>query len=272
MKRSGLATAGMALAAALVGTPALAQHGQEDLARAAQNPLANMVSIPFQNNTNFNTGPENGTQNVLNIQPVIPIDLTPDWNLITRTIVPVVTQPGVVPGQDSTTGFGDTLFSAFLSPARNEGTIWGVGPAVQFPTHGSDRLGNDRWGLGPAFVALRMHHGSPWVYGFLVNNVWSASGGDDPTYNKLTLQPFVNYNLPDGWYLTSSPVVTADWKAHGGDRWTVPIGGGVGKIVRLGRLPLNLQLGAYYNVERPTNGSDWSVRAQVQLLLPKSLF
>lgn len=249
--------------------PAFAQQSQEDLAKASQNPLANLVSIPFQNNTNFNVGPRDGSQNVLNIQPVVPFELNAEWNLITRTIIPIITQPGFVPGENSTTGLGDIQFTGFLSPSRSEGTIWGVGAVVQLPTQSNDRLGNDNWGLGPSFVALRSEQGNPWVYGFLVNNVWSIGGGGDPNYNKFLLQPFVNYNLPGGWYLTSSPVVTADWKADSSERWTVPLGGGFGRIVKFSQLPVNLQLQSYYNVEAPDNGSDWTIRVQLQLMLPK---
>jgi hypothetical protein len=260
------------LATAMAG-PAAAQQpaSTEALARAAQNPLANLVSVPFQNNTNFGVGPRDGTQNVLNIQPVVPFSLGKDWNLITRTIVPIITQPGFEAGQGTTTGLGDIQLTGFLSPSTSEGLIWGAGVIGQLPTNSNDRLGNDRWGLGPSAVVLRMDEGSPWVYGFLVNNVWSVGGGSDPKYNNFLLQPFVNYNLLDGWYLTSSPVITADWEAPSSQRWTVPLGGGVGKIVHFGRLPVNLQLQGYYNVEKPDNGADWTLRFQIQFLFPKAL-
>lgn len=263
----------LALLATTMAGPAAAQQpaSTEALARAAQNPLANLVSVPFQNNTNFGVGPRDGTQNVLNIQPVVPFSLGKDWNLITRTIVPIITQPGFEAGQGTTTGLGDIQLTGFLSPSTSEGLIWGAGVIGQLPTNSNDRLGNDRWGLGPSAVVLRMDKGSPWVYGFLVNNVWSVGGGSDPKYNNFLLQPFVNYNLPDGWYLTSSPVITADWEAPSSQRWTVPLGGGVGKIVHFGRLPVNLQLQGYYNVEKPDNGADWTLRFQIQFLFPKAL-
>ena len=124
----------------------------------------------------------------------------------------------------------------------------GAGPIAQFPTNTDDRLGNDRWSLGASAVALKMSKGSPWIYGALVNNVWSVGGSDsDPNYSNLLIQPFLNYNFTGGFYLSSAPIITAAWKADSGDRWTVPLGGGLGKIVQLGRLPLNLQLQAYYN-------------------------
>jgi hypothetical protein len=265
----------LAVSLLLVGVqrePLLAaeQQSAEELAKKVQNPVADLISVPLQNNFNFNVGPEDGLQYVLNVQPVIPIKLSGDWNLITRTIVPIISQPGFSPGQDRVNGIGDIQFTGFLSPANSEGLIWGAGPVVQFPTNSNDRLGNDRWGLGASAVALKLSKGSPWVYGALINNIWSVSGSDsDPSYSNFLIQPFLNYNFKGGVYLSSAPIITADWKADSGDRWTLPLGGGVGKIVRFGRLPVNLQLQAYYNVVTPDNGADWQLRFQVQFLFPK---
>jgi hypothetical protein len=142
-----------------------------------------------------------------------------------------------------------------------------VGAITQLPTHTDDAVGNKRWGLGPTAIALRLEKGDPWVYGALVNNVWSvSSSSSSPSYNNFLLQPFLNYNFAGGFYLTSAPIITGDWKADSSQRWTVPLGGGVGKIVHLGRLPVNPQLHGYYNVAAPDNGPDWSIRVQVQFL------
>jgi len=254
-----------------VTSPASAALTDEELAKLAQNPVANLISVPFQNNINFNVGPQNETQNVLNIQPVIPVELNPEWNLITRTIIPIISQAPLTPFQERENGLGDIQFSAFLSPAAPRGgVIWGVGPIVQFPTHSDNLLGNDRWGLGPTAVILHVEKGDPWVYGFLVNNVWSVgSSSSSPAYNNFLLQPFLNYNFGGRFYLTSSPIITSNWKSDG---WTVPLGGGVGKIYHLGRLPVNAQLSGYYNVVTPNNGPDFQLRIQVQFLLPKELF
>lgn len=250
------------------GSPARAQQSNEALAKAAQNPVANLISVPFQDNINFNVGPQEKTQNVLNIQPVIPVSLGPDWNLITRTIVPVISQPEFLRGEGRTNGLGDIQFTAFLSPAKAKGLVWGAGPIVQLPSNTDKALGNDRWGLGPSAVALRIQ--GHWVYGALANNVWSVSSSNhDPSYNKFLLQPFVNYNFSDGLYVSTAPIITADWKANSDDRWTVPLGGGVGKIVRFGKLPVNFQTQAFYNVEKPQNGADWTLRLQAQLMFPK---
>ena len=260
---------GLLALGATLAAPVRAELSAQELAKMAQNPVANLISVPFQDNVNFNVGPEDGAQNVLNIQPVIPIELNADWNLITRTIIPVISQPAFAPWEDRTNGLGDIQFTAFLSPANASGLIWGVGAIAQLPTNSNDQLGNDRWGLGPSFVVLHLDKGDPWVYGALVNNVWSVGSGDDPSYNNFLLQPFLNYNFPEGLYLTSSPIITANWKADSSDRWTVPLGGGVGKIFHLGKLPVNTQIQGFYNVATPDDGPDWSLRLQVQLLFPK---
>jgi len=255
----------------LAVTPAHAELSAEDLAKAAQNPIGNLISVPFQNNTNFDVGPQGGTQNILNIQPVIPFTVNEDWNIITRTILPLIWQPGFVPGEGTTFGLGDLQLSGFLSPSvpGAGGLIWGVGLITQMPTDTND-LGNKNWGLGPTAVVLKLEKGSPWVYGVLVNNVWSlTSDHRGGSYSNFLIQPFVNYNFPDGTYINTAPIITADWKAESGQQWTVPLGLGVGKIFRFSKLPVNTQLGAYYNVVKPDNGANWQLRAQVQFMFPK---
>jgi hypothetical protein len=260
-------TAAACLASAV--TPLFASDAAA-LAKAAQNPVASMVSVPFQYNANLNVGPDKRTQHVLNIQPVVPFRLNADWNLITRTIVPIASLPG--PGADRTAGVGDLQLSLFLSPARPQGWIWGAGAVVQAPTATDDLLGQGKWGLGPAAVALRMSAGSPWVYGALINNVWSVGGESNrPDVNQMTLQPIVNYNFPDapGRYLNFSPVVTANWNGASGQKWTVPLGLGIGQIMKFGDQPMNLQAAAYYNVARPDGASNWNLRLQIQWLFPR---
>jgi hypothetical protein len=256
---------------AVASGAAQAELSAEDLAKLAQNPVANLISVPFQNNTNFNVGPQGGTQNILNIQPVVPFTLDADWNLITRTIVPLIWQPGFVPGEGSRFGLGDIQVSGFLSPSKPGpgGLIWGAGAIVQMPTD-TNELGNKNWGLGPTAVVLKIEPGSPWVYGVLVNNIWSLSSSQrGGSYNNFLIQPFVNYNLPGGLYVNSVPIITANWNAPSGQQWTVPLGLGVGKIFHLGKLPLNTQIGAYYNVVKPDFGPNWQLRLQAQLMFPK---
>ena len=245
------------------------EDATEELARAAQNPIATMISVPFQNNTNFEFGPREKTQHIMNIQPVLPFKLNDDWNLVTRTIVPVISQPGFTPGQDRKNGLGDTVFTAFFVPNDTGLWTWGVGPAVLLPTATDDRLGAQEWGAGPSAVFLTMQ--GPWVAGSLFSNVWSFSHDDsDDKVNLFTWQPFLNYNMDDGWYLTSSPIVTANWEADSDHTWTVPLGGGLGRVFRVGEQNLNAQMSAYYNVEKPDDfGPQWQLRMQLVFLFPK---
>ena len=263
---------GFVIALVMGTTATAAEENATELAKKAQNPIADMVSLPFQYNANFNTGPLDKTQEVLNIQPVYPVHLNTDWNVITRTIIPIISQPAFVPNQDSTSGLGDIQFSAFFSPVKPTagGWIWGAGAIAQFDTANNDRLGQGKTGLGPTAVMLRFD--GPWVYGGLVNNIWSVSGGYRPAVNQFLFQPFINYNFPKhpGRYLTFSPIVTANWKAQGsGNEWTVPLGLGIGQILRIGKQPVNGQVSAYYNVERPDGGPNWQLRLQLAFLFPK---
>jgi hypothetical protein len=240
----------------------------EALARAAQNPVADMISFPFQDNIGFGYGPGNkDVQNVLNIQPVIPLHVSEDWNVITRTILPIVSQPSFT-GGSGTTGLGDLTMTAFLSPARPGAVIWGVGPVASFPTATSPFTGSQStWGLGPSVVALSMP--GHWVLGVLVNQIWSVAGA---SASQMLIQYFVNYNFEGGWYLTTSPILTADWNAASGQKWVVPFGAGGGKIFRIGKLPFNGNVSAYYNAVRPDVGPEWTLRVQLALLLPTSIF
>ena len=263
------------------GTALGQEQSQEDLAKQAQNPIANMISLPLQNNTNFGIGPdEDEVQNVLNIQPVIPFSITENINLITRTILPVVTQPDFYTGEEdgSITGLGDITFSAFFSPKDSTKLTWGVGPIFLFPTatdgflgaqspSGGESLGADKWGAGLSLIGLVMP--GKWVIGSLISNVWSFAGSGDQDVNLFTWQYFINYNLPKGWYLTSAPILTANWEADSDNTWTIPFGGGFGKLFSIGTQPINAQLSAYYNVEKPEFGPDWQLRFQVQFLFPK---
>jgi len=256
---------------ALVAAAGAQEPGREDeaLQKAAQNPIANLISVPLQNNTNFNFGPRERTQNVLNFQPVIPITLTPDWNLITRTIVPIIRQPALDRSDTSDTGLGDINPSAFFATNLLPDLMVGFGPTLTIPTATDDDLGNRRWAAGPTAVAVWLP--GHWVVGALANNQWSFAGRTSgKSVNQMLIQPFVNYNLPDGWAVASSPVITANWKAdEDKDIWTVPVGGGVSKLLRVGKLPVELSAQGYYNVEKPEFGADWTLRLQVSFLFPK---
>jgi len=246
----------------------LSHADEEELAKQTQNPLADLISVPFQNNIGFNLGPHDRTQNVLNIQPIIPFNLTDNWNLITRTIVPVIYQPDVLSNSGGEFGLGDINMTLFLSPSKPGKLIWGLGPIVSFPTATDKTLGTDKWSAGPSAVLLTTT--GDWVIGVLANNVWSFAGDDDrDDVNQLLLQYFINYNFQGGWYLSSAPINTANWKADDGNRWTIPIGGGGGKVFKLGKRPLNVSTQTFYNVEHPDFGPEWTLRLQLQFLFPK---
>ena len=251
------------------------EDSEEELVKQTQNPVADLISVPFQNNYNFAAGPKhNHMLYLLNIQPVIPIHITENWNLITRIITPVINLPSLAPGGNAT-GLGDMNPTFFLSPAKSGELIWGVGPTFTLPTATDKLLGNGKFSLGPAAVALTIQ--GHWVVGGLINNQWSVAGWTSGHVNEMLIQPFVNYNLPDHWYLVSSPILTANWAApKAGDVWTAPLGGGVGKLFRLGqilplegheiaKLPINTQIQAFGNIARPEDGAKWQLRFQIQL-------
>jgi hypothetical protein len=246
-------------------------QSDETLAKAAQNPVADMISLPFQDNLTLNYGPDDDLQNVLNIQPVWPFRLGKEWNLISRTILPLVYQPGLEPGQGSAFGLGDLNETAFFSPAKPGKVIWGAGPILTIPTATDDMLGTGKWLAGPAFVVLAMP--GHWVVGALVNNQWSFAGDSSrPAVNTMLLQYFVNYNFKHGTYLSSAPIITANWKAPSGDKWLVPIGIAAGQIFKAGKQPMNAQVGLYYNLIHPDGlpYGNWQVRLQLALLFPRS--
>lgn len=246
-----------------------AEETAEELAKKTQNPIADLISVPFQNNLNFGLGPHNRAQNILNIQPVVPFNLTENINLITRTIVPIIRQPDLTRDSgNNTNGLGDMNISLFFSPAKSGQVIWGVGPILQFPTATDEVLGTRKWAAGPTLVALTMQ--GPWVAGGIVNQVWSYAGNDDrDKVSAFLFQYFINYNFKGGLYLTSSPIITANWEADSGNKWVIPFGGGVGKLFKIDKLPINTSVQAFYNVEQTTFGPDWTLRLQVQFLFPK---
>jgi hypothetical protein len=222
----------------LVTIPALAE-GDLELAQKSQNPVGNLISVPFENNTDFGVGQEDATVNTLKLKPVYPTRLG-SVILINRAILPITYQEERAPGEGSEFGLGDLTYQAFFTPAVPKKVIWGLGPAFVIPTHTADRLGTDKWSTGPAFVILAKPR--PWLFGALVQNFWSFAGPDDePSVNLFSFQYFINYNFEGGWYLTSTPTMTANWQADSGDRWTIPVGGGIGKLVRFGNQPVDFR-------------------------------
>jgi hypothetical protein len=267
----------MVWAVSLGHTPARAQQSTEALAAAAQNPVAAMISLPFQNNMFFGAGANHDkTANVLNIQPVLPFTVG-DWNIISRTIAPLIALPSLTaadlgevitagPGSNDPFGLGDINQTFYFSPAAATDFIWGVGPSITLPTATQRILGPRTLSMGPGAVGLVMP--KPWVIGALTRQLW-AIGGPNQEVNQSLVQPFVNYNMPDGWYAVSAPIITANWSAPSGQRWSVPIGGGIGKIFKIGDQPMNASLQAFDYVAHPSLAPRWALRFQVQLLFPR---
>jgi hypothetical protein len=264
--RHSLVLIAMAILCACV-PPSWAQESS-DIAKQAQNPIASLVSVPLENDFNPQTGVNKEDSYVFEMKPVIPIRLSDDWTLITRTIIPVIQVPDLAPGVSGTSGLGDILESLFLSPTKAGPVIWGAGPVISFPTATESILGTKKLSVGPTVVVLRIQ--GHWLFGSLMQNLFSVAGPSArKDVNQMLMQPFVNYNLPHKWYLTSSPIITANWEVRSGERWVVPVGGGVGKIVHFEKLPVNIYTQVFRNVQRPDGTSSWSVRFQMQLLFPK---
>ena len=247
-----------------------ASESATELAKKAQNPVENMISVPFNGNINFGYGPRENTQFILDIKPVIPFTLNDSLNLITRTIIPVVHQPNLIPDRQFINGIGDINPSLFLSPAHPGAIIWGAGPSIILPTASNKQTGQGKYSLGPSFVVLSMP--KSWVVGFLTSNAWSIAGDSNrANVNFFSLQYFINYNFPHGWYLTSQPIITADWTANSKNRWTVPAGFGVGHVFNVGHQPLNASIQAYNNLKTPEAiGPHWQLQLNISLLFPKS--
>jgi len=296
MRRTLLATIAGFVLAQIAGQAQPAEQEKptaEDsgnLQKAAQNPVSGLVSVPIQNNSNFGVGPFDRNQNVLNIQPVIPISVSQSWNMIIRWVAPVIWQPAPgtanleVFGIEENTpaflaaqdvqahvgvfGLGDMAPTFFLTPARPQKVVWAAGPMFVLPTATGRVLGQGKLSAGPSLVVvIQPGH---WTLGALVNNVWSVAGQSArASVNQMTLQYFVNYSLKKGWYVSISPIINANWKAASDNVWTVPMGGGVGRVFHLGFQPVNVSAAFYRNVVHPSEGLLWGMRLQIAFLFPK---
>ena len=252
----------------VTGTRGAAAMSDEELAKKLANPVAALISVPFQLNYDQDIGAARGGERwQLNIQPVLPVDLNPEWNLISRTILPVVWQDEIYPGAGSQAGIGDIVQSVFFSPKAPKagGWIWGAGPVFLLPTGSEDLLSVKKWGAGPTGVALKQD--GPWTYGLLANHIWSFAGSGKQDVNATFVQPFVSYTTPTAWSFTLNTESTYDWE-H--EQWAVPINAVVSKVTKLGDQLVSFGAGVRYWADGPEGGPHgWGLRLMVTLLFPR---
>ena len=248
--------------------PAAEEEDKAELAKKLSNPIADLVSLPFQLNWEQGVGPDDQTRFILNIQPVMPFSLSPDWTMIARVIVPLVSQPPLTADGVPAFGVGDILTSLFFSPAKSGKFMWGAGPAISLPSSAFETIGSEKWSIGPTVVILKQT--GPWTFGALWNQIWSFAGnkvrGD---VNQMFLQPFLAYNTKNLYTFTLQSESTANWNADG-DTWTVPINVVVSKLSSFGPFPASFAIGVGAFAASPdVGGADWKLRAALTILLPR---
>jgi hypothetical protein len=249
--------------------PTVAADDAADLAKQLSNPVAALISVPLQYNYDSNIGPaRDGERSTINIQPVIPIELNDDWNLISRTILPITFQNEIYPGAGSQSGTGDVLASAFFSPKKPTagGWIWGAGPALLLPTGSNRLLTADKWGVGPTALVLKQQNG--WTYGALVNHIWSFAGNSNRADVSSTfLQPFLSYGTPTAWTFGINVESSYDWE---NEQWSVPLNVSVSKVTHFGTQLVSVGGGLRYWVDSPDSGPhDIGFRVVITLLFPQ---
>jgi hypothetical protein len=240
----------------------------EVLQKTTENAVASIMSVPIENKSDFNMGPFGRSQNIVNIKPLIPMQLSKQWRLIARIIQPIRWQSYLSRREGGEFGLGDMNPTFFLSPAPRGTLAWGAGPTFIIPTATDRILGQGKFSIGPEFAFfLQPGH---WTYGILISNVWSVAGSRGrANVNQMQLQYFLTYRLGNGWDITTSPIISANWNASPGNVWTIPFGGGPGKIVHFGSQPAKVSARFYRNSMRPSGASPWGMRLQIEFLFPK---
>ncbi|MDX2454607.1 hypothetical protein [Desulfosarcina sp.] len=241
-----------------------------DLAQELTNPVADLITVPVQMSIDPKVGLSgDGRKTQTNIQPVIPFDLSENWNLITRTIIPIINQKEIFAGSGSQTGLGDISMSLFLAPKASGRWIWGAGPIVLMPSATNDLLGGKKWGAGPSAILLTMR--GPLTMGGLTNHVWSFAGDSERSdISNTFVQPFISYTTDSAWTTSLQSETTYNWEA---EQWAVPVNLAVAKLVYLGKLPVSLQAGAGYWLTAADSAAEgWRFRLQANFVFPKSMF
>ena len=246
---------------------------QSTLAQQVNNPIANLISVPVENNWDFGIGTAHANKYLANIEPVIPFSMNEDWNLITRTVVPVIDRQALANSPNAPaslrhnqSGLGDIVQSFFFSPKKGiDGWIVGAGPVGYYPTATNNALGSGKWGGGPTFVVLRQERG--FTYGLLANQIWSVGGEQGrPNFSSLYLQPFLLYTAKSNTSISIDSESSHDWY---GNQWIVPINLQLKQLLRIGKQPIQFAVGYRYYVDRPTGDANWGLRFTVTLIFPK---
>ncbi len=255
------------IAGAVNIAPAAAAEDAAELAKKLQNPISDLISVPMKLDWDTGIGTADADRSTYVVQPVLPFGITENWNVISRTIIPVyIDAQSPVAGGSDTTGMGDILQSFFFSPKAptDSGWIWGAGAVLSLPT-GDDGLTSDKFSIGPTAVALKQKDG--WTYGGLVNQLWSVSGDENAAnVNSTFLQPFISYTTKKYTSIGLNTESTYDWE---NEQWTVPVNLTVAQLVKIRKLPVQFLVGYRNYVDAPDGGPDWGIRFQVTLLFPK---
>jgi len=265
---AGTGALGYALMGIFLSVTVASADESQDLAKQLSNPIASLISVPIQGNYDNNIGlADTGDRLQFNVQPVMPISIGDDWNMISRTILPIVYQDEIFPGAGNQFGLGDTVQSLFFSPKEigPSGIIWGAGPVFLVPTGTESLLSSGKWGAGPTAVVLKQT--GPLTVGFLGNHIWSFAGSDRTSEVSTTfMQPFVSYTTPDAWTFSLNTETGYNWTT---DEWSVPINASVSKLTVLGNQPVSLFAGIRYWAVSPDTGPEgFGARFGIAFLFP----